>query len=107
MKTFSYVRKKELVPLCKDTAFYPSQVPWMLEGCEAWKTLLSLLEDESPQLQWLATRCLADLVGSGPESLRLQVREEVVRRGYLVRALLEGDDLDLTEAGFPSAFKDL
>jgi len=84
--------------LVKDTAFYPSQVPRILEGCEAWRTLLSLLEDESPQLQWLATRCLADLVGSGQEDLRLQVREEVVRRGYLVRALLEGDDLDLVEA---------
>lgn len=84
--------------LVRETAFYPSQLPRMLEGCGAWKTLLSLLEDESPQLQWLATRCLADLVGSGPESLRLKVREEVVRRGYLVRALLEGDDLDLVEA---------
>lgn len=84
--------------LVRDTAFYPSQLPRMLEGCEAWKTLLSLLEDESPQLQWLATRCLADLVGSGLEDLRLKVREQVVRRGYLVRALLEGDDLDLVEA---------
>ena len=55
----------------------------------------------------------------GQETLRLQVREEavltaggritsctaeqnggqVVRRGYLVRALLEGDDLDLVEVG--------
>ena len=55
----------------------------------------------------------------GQENLRLQVREEavltaggritsctaeqnggqVVRRGYLVRALLEGDDLDLVEVG--------
>ena len=33
----------------QDTAFYPSQVPRLLEGCEAWKTLLSLLED-APRL---------------------------------------------------------
>ena len=31
---------------CQDSAFYPAQVPRMLEGCEAWRTLLSLLEDE-------------------------------------------------------------
>ena len=56
-------------------AFYPRQVPQLLERGDAWRTLLSLLEDESPQLQWLAARCLADLVGS-QQGLCSQVREE-------------------------------
>ena len=35
-----------MTPLsAQDTAFYPSQLPRLLEGCGAWKTLLSLLED--------------------------------------------------------------
>jgi len=88
------------------SAVYPAQVPSLLQDSEAWRTLLALLEDESPHLQWLAVRCLADLAASmeaqraeqGSACLRLVIREEVVRKGALVRAILEGDDVDLVEA---------
>ncbi|CAE7280987.1 unnamed protein product [Symbiodinium natans] len=96
----------ELGAVWEPSAVYPSKVPGILRDSEAWRTLLALLEDDSPHLQWLAVRCLADLAASpeaqlveeGETSLRLQMREEVVRRGALVRALLEGDDIDLVEA---------
>eukprot|EP00930_Biecheleria_cincta_P051421 TRINITY_DN36607_c0_g1_i1.p1 TRINITY_DN36607_c0_g1~~TRINITY_DN36607_c0_g1_i1.p1 ORF type:complete len:735 (+),score=117.30 TRINITY_DN36607_c0_g1_i1:74-2278(+) len=98
-------------------SFYPSQVPELLHKLGAWRPLLALLDDESPHLQWLAVRCLADLVGSEAAqteppgsagglpvsaspgtSVRLLVREEIVRRGALIRELLEGDDIDLVES---------
>lgn len=96
----------ELGAVWESNAVYPSKVPGVLKSSEAWRTLLALLEDDSPHLQWLAVRCLADLAASpeaqeaaeGETCLRLQIREEVVRKGVLVRALLEGDDIDLVEA---------
>lgn len=98
-------------------SFYPSQVPELLHKLGSWRSLLVLLDDESPHLQWLSVRSLADLVGSEaaqtepPQSagglpvlaapgtsVRLLVREEIVRRGALIRELLEGDDIDLVES---------
>ncbi|CAE7908810.1 unnamed protein product, partial [Symbiodinium necroappetens] len=95
----------DLGAVWESNAVYPSKVPGILRSSEAWRTLLALLEDDSPHLQWLAVRCLADLAASpeaqeaaeGETCLRLQIREEVVRKGVLVRALLEGDDIDLVE----------
>lgn len=98
-------------------SYFPSHVPELLHKLGSWRSLLVLLDDESPHLQWLSVRSLADLVGSEaaqtepPESagglpvlaapgtsVRLLVREEIVRRGALVRELLEGDDIDLVES---------
>mmetsp|Transcript_25184 Transcript_25184/g.79377 ORF Transcript_25184/g.79377 Transcript_25184/m.79377 type:complete len:721 (+) Transcript_25184:87-2249(+) len=77
-------------------AQYPSQVPALLHATGAGRTLLALLEDESPYLVCLAARCLADFAAE--ESERPALRGEVVQRGALVRRLLEGEDVDVMES---------
>jgi len=77
-------------------AWYPSQVPVLLDAVDGGSTLVALLEDESPHLLCLAVRCLADLASLSAQ--RPALRESIIRRGALVRALLEGDDIDVVEA---------
>jgi len=78
-------------------ARYPSQVHALLRSTEASRTLLALLEDESPHLLCLAVRCLADLV-SRDDAERSALRTELVQRGALIRRLLEGEDVDVVES---------
>jgi len=77
-------------------ALYPAQVPTLMRSSEAGRTLVALLEDESPHLLCLSVRCLADLATDEDE--RPALRESIVRQGALLRSLLEGDDDDVVEA---------
>eukprot|EP00927_Polykrikos_kofoidii_P033432 TRINITY_DN28267_c0_g1_i1.p1 TRINITY_DN28267_c0_g1~~TRINITY_DN28267_c0_g1_i1.p1 ORF type:complete len:765 (-),score=140.02 TRINITY_DN28267_c0_g1_i1:111-2405(-) len=78
------------------SARYPAQVPALMRASDGARTLLALLEDESPYLLCLAVRCLADLASNEDE--RCHLRSEIVSKGRLVRSLLEGEDVELTEA---------
>jgi len=86
----------ELRSARKPSAKYPSQIQDLMRSTYAGKTLLALLDDESPYLLCLAVRCLADLASD--ENQRADLRSEVVKRGPLVRMLLEGQDAELVEA---------
>lgn len=80
------------------TARYPSQIPSLLVEAEISRTLVALLDDESPHMLHLSIHCLADVVVVTEEAQRLLLREEIIRRGTLLRELLEGEDLDVVEA---------
>lgn len=74
---------------------YPALLHKLVLETEALKTLLGLLDEESPYMLQLVICCLSNLAGFG-EDKRI-FHNEVVRRGAFFRALLEGEDLDLVE----------